>query len=67
MTQIKLKLDGLTCDMCVRSVTNILKLNSSVKEVTVGLKEANVEVTDPSVGPELVQSVEEIGYQAKLA
>ena len=70
MSVVKLKLNGLTCDSCIKSVTNILNSIDNVKNVIkVELKEAEVEVNDNSQESlnEIITEITDIGYEAQLA
>lgn len=67
MATIQLKLDGLHCHHCVKSVEKALGEIEGVEKVIVSLEpqfaivEGNVEVDL------LLQTIDEIGFDAKLA
>ncbi len=70
MTNIKLNLSGLTCDSCIRNVTNILKLNDHVTNViSVNLESSEIEVDNDSeeVLDTVIEDIEDIGYGVSLA
>ena len=62
---IELDITGMTCDHCVRSVTNALKDVPGVSEAVVSLDDKQATVTAESVDIEaLIAAVEEEGYTA---
>lgn len=62
---IELNITGMTCDHCVRSVTNALKDVEGVQEAVVSLDEKRAVVTAEAVDiPALIAAVEEEGYEA---
>ncbi len=62
---IELNITGMTCDHCVRSVTNALKDVPGVEEVTVSLDKNEAIVKGDSVDvAALVAAVEEEEYGA---
>ena len=64
-TTIELDIAGMTCDHCVRSVTNALKDVPGVSEAVVSLEDKQATVTAESVDVEaLIAAVEEEGYTA---
>jgi copper chaperone CopZ len=72
--KVVLKVDGMSCDACVRSVTRKLSRVPGVAsaEVALGTGEmpgsAVVEVDDAQAGVEqLIHAVEQIGYHATAA
>jgi copper chaperone len=63
-----LKVDGMTCGGCVRSVGNVLKAVPGVTSAEVSLKKSEVKVTfDPAVANQaaLRKAIEEAGYEAR--
>jgi len=66
MSQINLKLSGLTCDSCIRSVTGILRSLDSVQDVKVELTRAIITAKDSSQTTvrEMIAAITEIGYEA---
>ena len=70
MTQEVLIVDGMSCDACVRHVTNALKNVPGVESTEVKLTEGKAFVNfDPSLAnvAALVEAIEEEGYSARLA
>lgn len=68
-TTVRLDIEGMTCDNCVRHVTEALKNAPGVKKADVRLDESRAEVTtkgDPDMEG-LVAAVEAAGYKAKAA
>ena len=62
---IELDITGMTCDHCVRSVTNALKDVEGVQDAVVSLDEKRAVVTAEHVDlPALIAAVEEEGYEA---
>lgn len=69
MAEALLKVDGMTCNGCVQSVTRALKRVPGVQDVSVLLAEGSARVTyDPgAVQPQqLVGAVEKAGYDASV-
>jgi copper chaperone CopZ len=67
MEIVELKVEGMDCEGCVKSVTRMLSGVSGVKKVEVSLAQASAKVTyDPAkVGiPEMQKAVERAGYKA---
>lgn len=64
---IELNVTGMTCDHCVRSVTNALKDVPGVAEAVVSLDEKKATVTGDDVDvAKLIAAVEEEGYEATV-
>jgi copper chaperone CopZ len=62
---IELEITGMTCDHCVRSVTNALKDVEGVADAVVSLEKKQAIVTAEEVDlPALIAAVEEEGYAA---
>ena len=62
-----LKIEGMTCGGCVRSVENALGRVPGVSAVTVDLASGSARVAAPEGGgPALVEAVEAAGYDARL-
>lgn len=62
---IELEITGMTCDHCVRSVTNALKDVEGVADAVVSLEKKQAIVTAEEVDlPALIAAVEEEGYTA---
>jgi len=69
MKTIELEIVGMSCENCVKHVTQALAALRGVKRVDVRLKEGRATVeAQPDVHVEhLIETVEEAGYQARLA
>ena len=68
-TRVTLKVEGMSCEHCVKSVTNALKELKGVKKAKVSLKNGRAEVTYNSDQIEvdaLVEAVKEAGYEATV-
>lgn len=68
--KIVLKIEGMTCDACVRAVARKLSRVPGVASATVELASglATVELLESAGGPAaLVGAVEKIGYRAAVA
>lgn len=64
-TTIELDITGMTCDHCVRSVTNALKDVPGVTDAVVSLEKKQATVTADAVDIQaLLDAVEEEGYEA---
>jgi copper chaperone len=67
MATADLKIEGMTCEGCVKSVTRTLQGVPGVEKVEVSLGEGKAEVTyDPArtAVAELKRAVERAGYEA---
>ena len=66
MTQTILKIEGMTCDHCVKTVQKALKSVTGVTQVEVSLplKQAVVQSEKPLDEAAAVKAVEEEGYKA---
>lgn len=68
METVVLKVDGMTCDGCVKSVTRVLKSVAGVglTEVSLGRGEARVSY-DPARASlaQLRKAIEDAGYQTR--
>lgn len=63
-----LKIEGMTCQMCVKHVTNGLQNVSGVQSVEVDLARGAAQVEHDAVDTrQLIEAVEEEGYQAQVA
>jgi len=63
-----LKVDGMTCGGCVRSVGNVLKAVPGVTSAEVSLEKSEAKVTfDPVVAnlAALRKAIEDAGYEAR--
>lgn len=66
-TKLELKVEGMTCDGCVRSVERKLSKVSGVESarVDLGAGKATVEYDDSRAqADQLIAAVEQIGYRA---
>ncbi len=70
MPQVKLSVQGMSCENCAKHVTEALEKVSGVTKVTVSLRDNTAEVELSSdageVTPQLLQAVEQAGYQAQV-
>ena len=67
METAKVKVVGMTCMGCVRSVTNVLQGVSGVKSAAVSLERAEAEVSfDPAVASiaALKTAIQDAGFEA---
>ncbi|GJJ79748.1 heavy-metal-associated domain-containing protein [Pasteurella canis] len=70
MQKVTLKIEGMHCGGCVKSVTRILQEFDGVEIAEVNLESANAEVTfEPSQVSieELIEAVENAGFEAQQA
>lgn len=71
MATIKLNITGMTCEMCVKHVTNALANVPGVTSVDVSLANREALVTfDKGVRPDahaLLESISEEGYSGEIA
>lgn len=65
MRELELKIEGMTCEHCVRTVTNALSSVKGVSRVEVSLEtgRARVELEEDVPLEELKRAVEEWGYR----
>ena len=65
---IKLAIEGMTCEHCVRHVTDALSEVAGVSKVDVNLarKSAEVACSDAQMSHQLIAAVEKAGYSAHL-
>jgi len=64
-----LKIDGMSCEHCVKTVTKALEDLDGVKKAKVNLKRGEAKVTydsDKVSVDELIAAVIEAGYEAKV-
>lgn len=62
---ILLKVDGMSCDGCVRSVTNAVQRLDSAAEINVSLQDGTVAVTSSQPRAELVAAIEAAGFDVQ--
>jgi copper chaperone len=68
METMTLKIGGMTCGGCVRSVTNVLKALPGVASAEVSLEKSDAKVTfDPALGNAQTfrKAIEDAGYEAR--
>jgi copper chaperone len=65
MTQ--LKIEGMSCNNCVRHVTEALKNVPGVEQVEVSLQEGRATVSGTAPVEKLIEAVQEEGYTARVA
>lgn len=65
---ITVKIDGMHCDGCVRSVEKAASQVEGVSAVTVDLQkgEMTAEIVEPAQADRLVAAIEETGFDARL-
>jgi copper chaperone CopZ len=65
--KIHLKIDGMTCQNCVRHVRGALQKVAGVESAEVDLDQgaASVQTGDGTVTAELIQAVQQAGYKAE--
>lgn len=64
---IALKIEGMSCNNCVRHVTEALKNVQGVEKVEVSLQEGRATVTGTAPLEKLIEAVQEEGYTARVA
>ncbi len=66
---IVLKIEGMDCGGCARSVENALKAAPAVRAVSVDLAgaKATIDAADGVVAADLVRAVEDAGFGAAVA
>lgn len=66
MKEIKLEIEGMMCEHCVKHVTEALKSNKNVEAIKVDLKNKQALIKGSNLNvPSLIKSVKDIGYKAK--
>lgn len=64
---VKLQIEGMTCGGCASSIEKAVKTNKNVKSVQVNLQEKTA-IIEGSVNPqELIEQIENLGFEAKVA
>ncbi|GIW36806.1 MAG: heavy metal-binding protein [Meiothermus sp.] len=63
---IQLKIEGMSCNNCVRHVTEALKSVQGVEQVEVSLQEGRATVTGSAAVEKLIEAVREEGYAAQV-
>lgn len=64
MSQITLDVKGMSCQHCVKAVTQALQNVAGVQEVDVSLDEARATVTGDVDTAQLIDAIVEEGYEA---
>jgi copper chaperone len=67
METVELKVEGMDCEGCVKSVTRMLSGVPGVQSVDVSLQQARAKVTyDPAKAniPDMKKAIERAGYKA---
>lgn len=65
---IKLKIEGMTCNHCVKSVTGALaKVPGVEKVVDVNLSRNEAVVSGHAKAGELIHAIQELGYEVRVA
>lgn len=67
MSQVQLKIDGMSCGHCVAGVERSLKAISGVESVTVDLDSGSAIVEGTADTQALISAVEQEGYEARVA
>ncbi len=69
--QLRLEIEGMSCQSCVNSITEALRATPGVEDVVVTLEPQRAEVKLKSAGAptaeELIKVITDLGYTAKLA
>ena len=66
--RVQLSIDGMTCAACSNTVTGLLSDIPGVSEVVVNLlgKSATAVIADPDLAPQLVEAINDAGYEAEI-
>lgn len=65
-SDVEIKIDGMTCSHCVRTVADSLKRVAGVADVSVVLDTGRAHVAGENIDPAaLIQAVEDVGYKVK--
>ncbi len=67
MSEITLRIKGMTCGHCVAAVTQALQSVNGVESAQVDLEKGRGVVTGTAPAERLVAAVEEEGYEAEVA
>jgi copper chaperone len=62
---VKIKVTGMTCNHCVKAVTNALNAVEGVQKVGVNLQKGEATVEGTAKPDALIRAVVEEGYQAE--
>jgi copper chaperone CopZ len=64
MSQLTVKISGMTCNHCKTNVENNLKKLTGIESVVVNLAEQTAQIEGDNIDSELIkQTVEDLGYQ----
>ncbi|WP_428992393.1 CopZ family metallochaperone [Acidithiobacillus ferrooxidans] len=66
MSEIKLEVTGMTCQHCVRAVTQALESTPGVDKAEVDLKSGTAVVHGQAEPDKLIAAIKEEGYDAKM-
>ena len=68
MTKVDLKVTGMTCEHCVRAVTNAIKDSDGVTEAKVDLESGSASFDGEGFDiQQILAAIEEEGYEAEVA
>lgn len=57
-----IKIDGMACEHCVKSVNNALKEIAGVEIIEVKIGEATVEIANESIMVKIIENLDDAGY-----
>lgn len=60
------KVSNMSCNHCVANITKALNLQAEVENIEIDLKKKKVDVTGDITAQEVIDCLEEAGYEAKL-
>ncbi len=63
--RVRLEIEGMSCEGCVRSVERVLQAVDKVQKVQVEIGKAEAEVAEGLDPGELVRAVEDLGYSVR--
>ncbi|KJZ78621.1 hypothetical protein HIM_02012 [Hirsutella minnesotensis 3608] len=68
LLRASLSIGGMTCAVCVNTITEEVQKHPWITKVTVNLvsNSATVDFTDPERAPDIVEAIEDLGYDAAL-
>ncbi len=66
MTQVVLRITGMTCGHCVAAVTKALQSVAGVESVEVSLERGQGLIKGQVEGAQLIKAVEKEGYEAEI-
>ncbi|MBI1189732.1 MAG: hypothetical protein GC200_03505 [Tepidisphaera sp.] len=65
--RMTLSIEGMSCGHCIQAVTNALAEAPSVRVMSVGVGEAEIEALSRSVADDAIAALGEAGYPARVA